>query len=98
MSVVLSRTKKVMNMKIKILDFKNVTESFKVLSKQRPQSMRHIAIILVLCLQLGIFGFVGTSHVDYLYVRRKFDFTDENTLVRKHQEKKCILFIKIISD
>ena len=83
---------------VKILDFKNVAESFKVLSKQRPQSMRHIVIILVLCFQIGMFAFGGASYVDYLYVRRKFDFTDENTLVREHKEKKYILFIKIISD
>ena len=55
--------------KIKILDFKNVAESFKVLSKQRPQSMRHITIILVLCFQIGIFGFVGTSESLILLMR-----------------------------
>ena len=66
-----------------ILDFKNFAESFQVLSKQRPESMRHIVIILVLCIQIGMFGFGGANYVDYLYVRRKFEFTDENTLVRK---------------
>ena len=69
---------------VKVLDFKNVAESFKVLTKQRQESMRHIVIILVLCFQIGMFGFGGAAYVDYLYVRRKFDFTDENTLVTKN--------------
>ena len=70
--------------KPKVLDVKNVLESFKVLSKPRAGSMRHIVIILVICFQIGMFGMGGASYVDYLYVRRKFgsEFNgDENALV-----------------
>ena len=67
--------------KTKILDVKNVLESFKVLTKSRADNMRHIVVILVVCFQIGMFS-GGTYYIDYLYVRRKFDWTDENTLVR----------------
>ena len=67
--------------KTNLLDFKNVFESFKVLSKPRAENMRHIVIILVICFQIGIFS-GGTFHINYLYVRKTFHWTDENTLVR----------------
>jgi PCFT/HCP family folate transporter-like MFS transporter 1/3 len=70
--------------KPKILDVRNVLESFKVLSKPRAGSMRHIVIILVICFQIGMFGMGGASYVDYLYLRRKFgsEFNgDESALV-----------------
>jgi MFS family permease len=70
------------NTKTSVLDMKNVLESFKVLSKPRPESMRHIVIILVACFQIGRFAYHGASYVDYLYVRRKFVWNDENNLVR----------------
>ena len=67
--------------KVKLLDYKNVLESFKVLSKPRAENMRHIVIILVICFQIAMFS-GGTYHINYLYVRKTFDWTDENTLVR----------------
>ena len=67
--------------KTNVLDLKNVLESFKVLSKPRAENLRHIVIILVICFQVGMFS-GGTYYIDYLYVRKKFDWTDENTLVR----------------
>ena len=65
-----------------VFNMKNVLESFKVLTKKRAGSMRHIVIILVICFQLSSFSWHGTSSVDYLYVRRKFDWSDQNILVR----------------
>ena len=67
--------------KTNILDLKNVLESLKVLTKPRAENLRHIVIILVICFQVGMFS-GGTYYIDYLYVRKKFDWTDENTLVR----------------
>ena len=67
--------------KAKVIDLKNVLESFKVLSKPRVHGLRHIVVILVICFQIGMFGFAGASYVDYLYIRRKFEWHDENTLV-----------------
>ena len=65
-----------------VFDMKNVSESFKVLTKRRPESMRHIVIILVVCFQISSFSWYGTyGPTDYLCVRRKFDWSDENILV-----------------
>jgi len=71
--------------KTKILDVKNVLESFKVLTKSRADNMRHIVVILVVCFQIGMFS-GGTYYIDYLYVRRKFDWTDENTLIKFYSQ------------
>ena len=68
--------------KVRIFDWKNVVESFKVLFKVRANNMRHIVIILLICYEIGMFATSGLTHVDYLYLRRKFDFTDENALVK----------------
>ena len=68
--------------KTNAFNMKNVLESFKVLSKPRPENMRHIVILLVVCFQIWNFSIGGTSYIDYLYVRRKFEWSDENTLVR----------------
>ena len=67
--------------KVRIFYWKNVVESFKVLFKARANNMRHIVIILFICIEIGMFGFNGLTHVDYLHLRRKCDFTDENALV-----------------
>merc|ERR1711892_912944 len=67
--------------KTKLFDLKNVLESFKVLTKPRPENMRHIVIILVVCFQIMMLGLSGAYSVEYLYIRRKFDFSDENTLI-----------------
>jgi hypothetical protein len=68
--------------KVRVFDWKNMLKSFKVLTKARPNNLRHIVIILVLCYEIGLFCFGGITHVDLLYLRRKFDFRDENALVR----------------
>ena len=67
----------------KIVSFRNVLEAFKVLFKKRVGKLRHIIIILVFCFQLHSFARNGAYTVDYLFVRRKFDWTDEGTLVKK---------------
>ena len=67
--------------KNRVFDMKNDSESFKVLTKRRLGSMRHIVIILVVCFQIASFSWHGTGYIDYLYVRRKFDWSDENILV-----------------
>jgi len=67
--------------KPRILSFRNVLDAFKVLFKPRPGSLRHIIIILVICFQLNMFAGMGAWTIDYLYVRRKFDWNDEGTIV-----------------
>ena len=69
--------------KPRILSLRNVLDAFKVLFKSRPGSLRHIIIILVICFQLNMFAGMGAYTIDYLYVRRKFDWNDEGTLVNK---------------
>ena len=67
--------------KVKVFDWRNIQESLKVLVKKRPKNMRSIVIMLFVCYQLGMFGFNGLTHVDYLYLRRKFNYDDEDALV-----------------
>ena len=43
--------------------------------------MMHIVIISLICYEVSMFSFSGLTHVDYLYMRRKFGFPDENELV-----------------
>ena len=67
--------------KTKVFDMKTALESFKVLSKARPKNMRHIVIIMFICYEIGNFCFKGFTNVDYLYLRRKFEWRDETSLV-----------------
>jgi len=69
------------NEKIRVFDWRNVLESFKVLVKKRPNNLMHIVIILLVCYQISFFCFNGLTHVDYLYMRRKFDFPSEDDLI-----------------
>ena len=67
-------------------DVKNVLESLKVLTKPRPEHMRHIVILLIVSFQIWSFSSNGTSYIDYLYVRRKFYWSDEITLVKFYSQ------------
>ena len=64
-----------------------------MLVKEREGGMRHIVILTYACFAVWMFSFFGTfmiifqlgslthTGMDYLYFRRKFTWTDEDSLI-----------------
>ena len=76
-----------------VVSLKNVSNSFSVLVKEREGGMRHIVILTYACFAVWKFCFFRTFKIifqlgslthtgmDYLYFRRKFTWTDEDSLI-----------------
>jgi len=60
------------------VSLKNVANSFSVLVKKREGGMRHIVILTYACFAMGSLTHTG---MDYLFFRRKFTWTDEDSLI-----------------
>jgi len=60
---------------------KNITESFKVLTKPRASSMRHIVSLLIFCFQMWSISYWGLGFIEFLYIRKRMVWSDLHTLV-----------------
>jgi len=61
-----------------VVSLQDLANSFKVLTKPREGGMRHIVVLLYACFTCGSLTYTG---VDFLYFRRKFNFSDEEELI-----------------
>jgi len=69
--------------KASVYSWRNVVDSFKVLTKPRIGNLRHIVVLLVCCFQIWSVVANGMWYIEYFYIRRKFgeNFSDQNNLV-----------------
>ena len=53
---------------------------------------------ILICYEVSMFCFNGLTHMDYLYMRRKFDFPDENDLVKSCSRNNSLNLLSILTD